>query len=72
MASNVVKTAAISALESWAAALTSAPDSEKIGDYSFSKKEVDKKLALAEKYRAEVVGEPVLEIASMDLTGEDE
>ena len=75
MASSVVRLAAVYALESWAAALSSEVSSEKIGDYSYSTKQSANKLALAEKYRAEVDASndaPVLEWAEMDLTGEDE
>jgi len=70
MASDVVKLAAVYALESWAAALSDQTDSEKIGDYSYTRKLAANKLALADKYRAEVEAAdnvPVLEWAEMDL-----
>jgi len=59
--------AAAAALESWAASITDSATSEKIGDYAYSKKNVDNKLALADKYRTIDASTPVFEIASMDL-----
>ena len=70
MASDVVKMAAVYALESWAATLSDTVDSEKIGDYAYTKKVVANKLAMADKYRAEVEAAdnaPILEWAEMDL-----
>ena len=67
-----VKLAAAEALEAWAAALTDTMDSEKIGDYSYSKKLVANKLTLAERYRKSAEEAPVLEWAEMDLTGTGE
>jgi len=75
MASDVVKVAAIAALYSWAAALSDATTSEKIGDYSYTKKAVANKLTLAAQYQTELDAadeSPVLDWAEMDLTGEDE
>lgn len=74
MASSVVKAAAIIALQSWAAALASSADSEKIGDYSYSKKEMANKLSLAEKYRSELEysdNSPILDWAEFDLVDSD-
>jgi len=68
MSGDVVKVAAIIALESWAGALSDNPDSEKIGDYSYSKKAAANKLTLADKYREEVDSTPVIDWAEMDLT----
>ena len=72
MASDVVKAAAIIALQSWAAALSDATTSEKIGDYSYTKKTAANKMALATKYQEELDSSPVMDWAEMDLTGEDE
>ena len=55
------------ALESWAAALTDSAMSEKIGDYSYTKKQADNKLALAERYRSASGSGPVVDWAEMDL-----
>lgn len=59
--------AAADALEAWAAALTSNVTSEHIGDYSYSKKDVDNKLTLAGKYREASSNAPVLDWAEMNL-----
>ena len=70
MASDVVKMAAVYALESWAATLSDTVDSEKIGDYAYTRKTVANKLAMANTYRAEAEAAdnaPVLEWAEMDL-----
>ena len=64
--------AAAYALKSWAATLSTAVDSEKIGDYSYTKKQVTNKLSIAENYEKQAAMTPVMDIASMDLTiGED-
>ena len=68
MASNSIYLAAAMALEAWAATLTSSMTSEHIGDYSYSKKEMDDKLALAQRYRDMEAETPAVDIASMDLT----
>lgn len=62
--------AAAMALEAWTATLTSSVTSESIrsGDYSYTKKEVDNKLALAARYRSSSATVPCFEIGSMDLT----
>ena len=67
--SSNINLAAADALEAWVAKYTTAPDSEKIGDYSYSQKIVDHLNKLAKELREKVEGAPVLEIASMDLTG---
>jgi hypothetical protein len=59
--------AAAAALEAWVASITDSATAEKIGDYSYSKKNVDNKLALAAKYREVEASTPVFEIASPDL-----
>lgn len=66
---NNINLAAADALEAWVAKYTTAPDSEKIGDYSYSQKIVDHLNKLAKELREKVAGSPVLEIAEMDLTG---
>ena len=67
--SNNINLAAADALEAWVAKYTTAPDSEKIGDYSYSQKIVDHLNKLSKELREKVEGAPVLESASMDLTG---
>lgn len=65
--------AAALALESWAASLTDNAESEKIGDYSYSKKAADNKLALALRYRTQDSESPSTTWASLNLTDiEDE
>jgi len=68
MASNSLLLAASYALEAWGAALTDSLTSEKIGDYAYTKKESDNKIALAKKYREEDATSPYLTWAEMDLT----
>lgn len=55
------------ALESWAASLSESADSEKIGDYSYSKKMAANKLELAQRYRDASGSGPVFDWSSMDL-----
>ena len=55
------------ALEAWAAELSDNATSERIGDYSYTKKSIDNKLALAQRYRDASGSGPVVEIAEMDL-----
>jgi len=64
--------AASYALESWAGALSGALTSEKIGDYSYNKKEVDVKMALALKYRNEDGLYPAFEWSEYNLTAIDD
>jgi hypothetical protein len=67
--------AAAVALESWAASLTETTISEKIGDYSYTKKSADSKLALAERMRALDIGTPAVAWAEpniTDITAEEE
>ena len=71
MAGGSVNIAAALALEAWAATLTDNAVSEKIGDYAYSKKAADNKLALAERYRKAEAETPVLTWAEMNLTGTD-
>ena len=65
-----VNIASALALEAWAAAESAALDAEKIGDYSYSKKSVANKLAMADRYRKNDASTPVLEFGTMDLLGE--
>lgn len=67
-----VSLASAAALEAWASAYAANADSEKIGDYSYSQKIVDKMLSLAKSLRDREAETPVMEWAEMDLTGEDE
>ncbi len=69
LAGDSVYLAAALALEAWAGALTGETDSERIGDYSYTKKQAANKLALAERYRKVEAETPVLSWASMDLAG---
>jgi len=59
--------AAALALEAWAASITGNATAEKIGDYSYSKKESDNKLALAQRYRDTSGETPAMDWAEMDL-----
>ena len=62
--------AAALALEAWATAISSNMTSEKIGDYSYTKKEAESKLAAAARYRTQEESAPVSTWAEMNLTGE--
>ena len=68
MASSSLLLAASYALESWAASVTGSLTSEKIGDYAYTKKESESKMALAKKYRQEDAETPYLTWAEMDLS----
>lgn len=68
LASDSVLIAAALALEAWAADLSESAESEKIGDYSYTKKLVTNKLTLAARYREIEVTTPYFDIASMNLT----
>lgn len=72
MAEDSVYLAAAMALEAWAAALSESADSEKIGDYSYSKKAADNKLKLAERYRQQAEAVPIVTWAEMNFTGVEE
>ncbi len=67
--SNNISLAAADALEAWMAKYAVAPDSEKIGDYAYTQKIVANMNKLRNELRAKVEGTPILEIASMDLSG---
>jgi hypothetical protein len=66
--SGVLRFASAMALESWAAALAQTADSERIGDYAYTKKQVQNMLSLAQKYRDEEGTTPVCGWAELDLT----
>jgi len=61
--------AAAYALKAWAAALSGAIDSEKIGDYAYTKKQVTNMLSLAANYEEQAASQPAFEISQMDLLG---
>ena len=62
-----INLAAAAAIESWAAAAISEMESEKIGDYSYSKKSTDNALALAQRLRDSDAAVPAIDWAEMDL-----
>ena len=69
MASGSLLIAAGYALEAWASAITDSLLSEKIGDYSYTKKDADTKLKLAIEYKKQASEVPYLTWAEMDLSG---
>ena len=71
-ASSSILLAASYALEAWAANITDSLNSEKIGDYSYTRKDAENKIALAKKYREEDATTPALEWAEMNLSGEED
>jgi len=72
MASDDIFLASAYALKSWAAAIASTVDSEKIGDYSYSKKTVANKLTVAENYLKMASEVPALGWAEMNFTDIEE
>lgn len=68
MAGGSLLTAAGYALEAWAASVTGGLTSEKIGDYSYSKKDAEQKLKLAAEYKKQDAESPYMTWAEMDLT----
>ena len=58
---------AAKALEAWSSTLTDDLLSEKIGDYSYTKKTAATKLALADKYKKQDSEVPYFTWAEMDL-----
>ncbi len=68
LASGALYLAAAMALEAWAASITDSMTAEKIGDYSYSKKESANKMALATRYRMVDASTPAMAISSFDLT----
>jgi late competence protein required for DNA uptake (superfamily II DNA/RNA helicase) len=67
MADDSVNLAAAMALESWAASLSETADSEKIGDYSYTKKQVSNMMALSARLRENESQTPAFDWAEMDL-----
>ena len=67
--SNNLNLAAADALEAWIAKYTTSPDSEKIGDYSYSQKVVANLNTLRNELRDKESSVPVQEISGMDLSG---
>ena len=72
MASDSILIAAAFALEAWAAALTDSYTSEKIGDYSYTRKEAETKRALAIEYKNQEAESPYLDWAEWNLSGVEE
>ena len=70
--SSDVNLASADLLEAWAASYATSADSEKIGDYAYTQKIVDKMLSLANRLRDTDTSKPYLTWAEMDLTGEEE
>ena len=65
-----INLAAASACEAIAATYALNADSEKIGDYSFTQKAVDKYLKLAARLRETEASIPIFDWAEMDLTAD--
>ena len=59
--------AAAAALEAYAAGVLTGTNSERIGDYSYTKKSVDNALTLAALYKKGEAETPVFDWAEMDL-----
>lgn len=64
-----VLAAACKALVAWASALSGDMASEKIGDYSYTKKQVDNMLKLAADYCRQDASIPAFAWSEFDLTG---
>ena len=67
--SDNLNRSAADALEAWAATYGANADSEKIGDYAFTQKVVDKMLSLAKRLRATDAATPYLTWSEWDLSG---
>ncbi len=67
--SNNVNLAAADALEAWAAKYSTNADSEKMGDYAYTQKIVDKMFKLAARLRETDASTPFQTYGSMNLTG---
>jgi len=70
--SDNINLASAELLEAWAAKYAASADSEKIGDYSYSQKIVDKMLAMAKRLRDKDNALPAMTWSELDLTGEEE
>lgn len=68
--SSNVNLASADLLEAWASSYAANADSEKVGDYVYTQKIVDKMLNLAKRLRETDASIPYLTWAEMDLTGE--
>ena len=66
--SSNIYLAAADALGAWIAKYTTSPDSEKIGDYSYSQKIVEHLNKLKKELEDKVAGTPYLTWAEMDLS----
>lgn len=66
--SNNLNRAAADALEAWAATYGANADSEKIGDYAYTQKIIDKMLKLAERLRSTDASTPYFTWSEWDLT----
>jgi len=66
---NDVDLASAAVLEAWAAKYGTSADQEKMGDYSYSMKAVEKMLKLAATIREKAAGTPYMTWAELDLTG---
>lgn len=64
---NVINLAAAAALESWAASVSDTADSEKIGDYSYTKKQAQNMLELSKRLRDNDSNTPACDWAEMNL-----
>jgi len=69
--SNNVNLAAADALGAWMAKYATNPDSETIGDYAYTQKIIANMNKLKNELIVKDASTPILEIASMNLTGED-
>jgi len=65
--SESVPLASADLLDAWAAKYGQSADSEKIGDYAYTQKIIDKMTKLAQRLRDEVASTPYLKVAEMDL-----
>ncbi len=65
--SNILMASALAA-RAWAAKYATNADSEKIGDYSYTAKTVDKLLKLADTLEKKVEDSPAFEWSEFDLT----
>lgn len=70
--SNSINLASAAALEAEAASYAANADSERIGDYSYTQKIVDKMLESAKRLREKEAGTPAFTWAELNLTGETE
>lgn len=67
--SSNINLAAADALEAWMAKYTLSPEAEKIGDYSYTNKVIDKMNKLRNELREKDASTPYLTWAEMDLSG---